>query len=157
MTGHDAPLESALDDDILVYLSDELTPEPMDAAMAARVKRQLLRRVAEDQRDCHVTIAKTEGQWQPFGPGLTYKLLYEADGVMSYLLRLAPGARLAPHRHPIDEECVVLEGTLQIGEVSLGSGGFHLALKDTLHGDITSVDGALIYLHGATPHPRHLV
>ena len=38
---------------------------------------------------------------------------------------------------------------LQIGELRLNAGGLHLGRKDVLHGRITTVDGALIFLRGA--------
>ena len=70
---------------------------------------------------------------------------------MSYLLRLAPGAALPAHRHPVDEECVVLEGEVQIGTLRVGAGGFHLGRKDVLHDRLCSAGGALIFLRGAIP------
>lgn len=149
----DAPLDA----DIVDWLNQGVTPEPIDAQLASRIKRRLLKRIADDQMARHLTVRRDDGAWRPFGPGLSIKVLHEADGVMSYLLRLAPGASLAPHRHPIDEECVVLEGELRIGELQVGAGGFHLGRKDVLHGRITTVDGALIFLRGALPEPALLV
>lgn len=149
--------DTVLDDDIVDALNQGVAPEPIDAARASRIKRRLLARVADEQMRRHLTVRRDDGQWKPFGPGLTIKVLHELDGVMSYLLRLAPGASLAPHRHPIDEECVVLEGELQIGELRVAAGGFHLGRKDVLHGRITTVDGALIFLRGAAPEPALLV
>jgi quercetin dioxygenase-like cupin family protein len=140
-----------LDDDIVELLNGAVSPTPVDQAALARVKRRVLARIAEAQRGEHVTVRAEDGQWQPFGPGLTLKVLHEAGGVMSYLLRLAPGAVLPPHRHPMDEECVVLEGALRIGELEVAAGGFHLGRQDVLHMPIVSEHGALIYLRGAPP------
>jgi len=79
------------------------------------------------------------------------KVLHEAAGVMSYLLRLAPGASLPAHRHPVDEECVVLEGEVQIGSLRVAAGGFHLGRRDVLHERLESAGGALNFLRGAVP------
>ncbi len=141
----------ALDDDIVDLLNGAVSPTPVDQAALARVKRRVLARIAEAQRTDHLTVRAEDGQWQPFGPGLALKVLHEADGVMSYLLRLAPGAALPPHRHPMDEECVVLEGALRIGELEVAAGGFHLGRQDVLHMPIVSEHGALIFLRGAPP------
>jgi ChrR Cupin-like domain len=89
--------------------------------------------------------------WQDFGPGLRIKVLHHDGGVVSYLLRLAPAAALPVHRHPIDEECVVIEGEVQIAALRLGAGGFHLGRKDMLRDQLQSRDGALIFLRGAKP------
>ena len=130
------------------------TPQP-DVATASQtraIKRRLLNRVA-DADDSHVTIAADEGDWQPFSEGVQLKLLREHEGVLSYLLHLEPGASLPAHRHPMDEECLVLEGTLQVGtRIQVGAGGYHLAQQGALHATISSAHGATIFLRGAIPH-----
>ena len=153
----DADDGPVLDDTTLALLSEAVPPEPMEPARADRIKRRLMLRIAEEQRGRHLTVRADDGQWQPFGPGLTIKVLHEADGVMSYLLRLAPGATLPPHRHPMDEECVVLDGTLRIGELEVAAGGFHLGRQDVLHMPIVSEGGALIFLRGAVPEQSLMI
>ena len=149
--------ELTLDDDTLAWLSEAVKPEPFNELQALRIKRRLLARIADAQRSHHLTVQADEGRWKPFGPGLNIKVLHSAGGVMSYLLRLDPGATLPAHRHPVDEECMVLEGSLRIGDLHVPAGGFHLGRKDTLHMHIVSVEGALIYLCGATPQASLLV
>src|SRR3712207_3563803 len=112
---HDAADPDRLQADLLEAFADAQAAAPLDAALARRVKRRVMARIAELE-DRHLTVRAAEGTWQPFGPGLQIKVLHEQGGVMSYLLKLAPGAVLPPHRHPHDEECVVLEGVLRIGE-----------------------------------------
>ncbi len=130
-------------------------PDPADpalgAAQARGIRRRLLERVADADRS-HLTIAADSGDWQPFIDGVQIKVLHERDGVLSYLLRLAPGAVLPPHRHPIDEECVVLEGCLKIGtQLEIGPGGYHLAHRGALHASVRSDTGAVVFLRGAVP------
>lgn len=151
------PMPPALDADIADQLHDALVPEPMDAELAARVKRRVLQRIAEEQRPQHLTVHAHEGVWQPFGPGVQLKVLYTAGNVWSYLLKLEPGAQLPTHRHPVDEECVVLEGLVQVGDLRVAAGGFHLGRKDVLHAPITAIDGALLFLRGARPEADLLV
>jgi anti-sigma factor ChrR (cupin superfamily) len=146
-----------LDDDIVEHLHDALVPEPMDAELAARVKRRVLQRIAEEQRPQHLTVHAHEGLWQPFGPGVRLKLLHAAGDVWSYLLALEPGARLPTHRHPVDEECVVLEGLVQVGDLRVAAGGFHLGRKDVLHAPIIAVEPSLLFLRGARPEADLLV
>jgi hypothetical protein len=84
----------------------------------------------------HLTIAADDGDWHPFVEGVSIKVLREHQGTLSYLLRLAPGACLPPHRHPVDEECIVLEGRLRVGtRVDIGPGAYHLAHGGALHRD----------------------
>lgn len=119
------------------------------------IKRRLLERIA-DAEQTHLSIGADEGDWQPFIAGVKLKVLHERDGVLSYLLRLEPGASLPPHRHPLDEECVVLDGTLRIGtHTEIGPGGYHVAHRGALHATINSPGGATIFLRGAVPQAEH--
>ena len=135
------------------HAADALAP-----AATARLKRRLLTRIAEAATPTHLTAQAADDTWQPFVRGVDIKVLNEAEGIMSYLLRLAPGASFPSHRHPIDEECVVLEGTIQIGsELTVAAGGFHMAHRDSIHAPVSTVAGATIFLRGASPHPADLV
>jgi quercetin dioxygenase-like cupin family protein len=109
-----------------------------------------------DADDSHLTIDADQGDWQAFTAGVRIKVLHEHDGVLSYLLNLGPGASLPPHRHPADEECLVLEGTLQVGSrIEIGPGGYHLAHRGALHATISTRGGATIFLRGAVPQAQH--
>lgn len=129
-------------------------PQP-PRALRARV----IERVA-DAEDSHVTLA-ADGEpgsapWQQFLPGIQIKVLRESQGTLSYLLKLAPGAALPPHRHPEDEECLVLEGRLRVGShIEVGPGGYHLAHAGKLHARIHTDTGATIFLRGAVPEADH--
>jgi quercetin dioxygenase-like cupin family protein len=146
-----------IDADLLDTLAANQAEEPIQPDVAARIKHRVMERIARAEIG-HTTLHPTDNTWQRFKHGVDIKVLHEAGGVMSYLLRLAPGAVLPAHRHPMDEECVVLEGAVQIGDdLLLHAGGFHLAHKDSLHAVITSSQGATIFLRGAAPHVADLV
>lgn len=146
----------ALAPELLEALAAAQVCEPVPAPVAARVKHRLMDRIARAETG-HTTLHRGADGWQRFQHGVDIKVLNEADGIMSYLLRLAPGAVVAAHHHPIDEECVVVEGTLLIGgELEVSAGSFHLAHKNTLHSPISSVSGAIMFIRGATPHPADL-
>lgn len=116
-----------------------------------------MERVA-DADTSHLTIGSDEGEWQPFLDGVAIKVLREHEGVLSYLLRLAPGAALPPHRHPRDEECLVLDGRLRVGSRDeIGPGGYHLAHGGALHATITTATGATIFLRGAVPEASQVL
>jgi quercetin dioxygenase-like cupin family protein len=126
-------------------------------SQAKSIKRRLLERVA-DADQTHLTIPADAGDWQPFAPGVELKLLHRSEQAQSYLLRLAPGASLPPHRHPADEECVVLTGCLQVGShTEVGPGGYHRAQQGALHPTVGSRDGATIFLRGGVPESGHVL
>ena len=151
------PDHAVLDPGIVDRLAANTVNEPVAPAVAARIKHRLMERIAQSESG-HLTVHAAADTWQRFNRGVEIKVLHEDAGIMSYLLRLAPGAAIDAHRHGIDEECVVLEGTVQIGEsLVVHAGGFHLAHKDTLHARITTVDGATIFLRGEVPTPASLL
>lgn len=125
---------------------------PAEATGRARsIRRRLMARLA-DADHSHLTIAGDDGEWQPFLAGIQIKVLREQADVLSYLLRLEPGACLPPHRHPQDEECVVIEGSLRVGtRAEFGPGSYHLAHAGALHATISTETGATIFLRGAVP------
>ena len=126
-------------------------PSPPTPQRQRALRRRLLERVA-DTDESHLTVVADDAGWQPWLPGVRIKVLHEDAGVMSYLLQLAPGARLPAHRHPVDEECVVLQGRLQVGtHTEVGEGAYHLARRGALHAPIISHDGATVFLRGAAP------
>lgn len=125
-----------------------------DAALIARVRRTVLHRIALASTQQHLTVRAGPDGWQALLDGVECKVLHEAGDVLSYLLRLAPGAVIPGHRHPIDEECIVLEGELRIGEqLVLHAGDYHVGRADVLHAPISTPTGALIFLRGAAPEP----
>ncbi|MCR5884640.1 cupin domain-containing protein [Rhizobacter sp. J219] len=128
---------------------------PVAPAQARQIKARLLERVA-DADDTHLTVDAHQGTWQPFAPGIALKVLREHEGVLSYLLKLDAGATLPAHRHPLDEECVVLEGRLRVGSrTEIGPGGYHVAHQGALHATIGTTTGATIFLRGAIPELGH--
>lgn len=135
-------------------------PEAPTDAMLARVRQRLLQCIAQDSTALHLTVSADDAQWRPFLPGIERKVLHrhasgpgnQHSGIMSYLLRLAPGAVLPAHYHPVDEECVVLSGVLKIGAtLQVPAGGFHMGRQNVAHAAITTELGAVIYLRGAAP------
>jgi anti-sigma factor ChrR (cupin superfamily) len=90
------------------------------------------------------------GDWREIHPGVTMKQLSidTTDGRQSFLLRFMPGASLPAHEHAADEECLVMEGAIAIGDLQLNAGDYHLAGKDLPHPAIASASGALLFIRG---------
>ncbi len=101
------------------------------------------------------TIRAGEGEWQALFEGVEKKILLReaGTGFESYLLRMAPGARLPTHGHKMTEECLVLEGELTIGGLHLSAGDFHSVTPDEIHPEVFSRGGALLYLRGEIHAP----
>lgn len=96
----------------------------------------------------HLTIRGSEGIWVPLMPGVSMKLLREDASTRSYLLRMAPGTALPAHNHIHEEECVVLEGDVLLGDVHANAGDYHLARCGLPHGVVRTSGGCLLFLRG---------
>ena len=151
----DQPL--VLDADLLAEFEAAHGADSVPQDVAARIKLRLFQRIAAADKHL-VAIPADADTWKPFLPGVSIKVLHRHADMMSYLLRMAPGSVIPAHRHPHEEECVVLEGSIHIGDVRLTAGGFLLVHEGVLHGDlIAEAEGATLYLRGARPRAEHVV
>jgi len=94
--------------------------------------------------------APTPMPWQTLAPGLSLRLLaWPRDGgVAPFLLRLAAGTAIPPHRHRHDEWCMLLDGEMHSEDLLLLPGDFQLARAGGLHREVASERGALLYIRG---------
>lgn len=151
MSTNQPPGDEMLAPDAEQALYEALKPAPMPAERAAMLKSRLLSRAKASQTPQLGTIHAADGDWKPFLPKVAIKVLRREAGVQTYLLRLEPGGVLLPHEHPQDEECIVLDGEVRIGDIVARQGDYHLAPKGVDHGTIVSDQGALLFLRGAIP------
>ena len=132
--------------DITNALSSELTPIEMQPERRQALRERVMHTVRESAMH---TIPSTGGEWKELTPLVQMKLLSAFDGAHSFLLRMAPGAVVPAHRHPADEECIVLEGEAWLGDIKVCAGDYHIARQGTKHGAVTSQTGALLFIRGS--------
>lgn len=145
------PTPQALEADIRQSLEQALgAGRPGDAELLARVKGRVVEAIERKSALLHRTVRAQAGVWEPVAPGVERKLLWETADATSCMVRLAPGTSFPPHGHPLDEECMVLEGSLRIGpDLLLLPGDFHVGLRGIAHATISTDDGVLCYLRTA--------
>lgn len=104
----------------------------------------------DTERPASVTVHASDGEWQQLAEGIEKKVLYfdKIARSESYLLRVAAGAQLPSHKHRSTEECIVLEGSFDIGDIHLEAGDFHVMEADTRHPVIYSEHGGTAYIRG---------
>jgi anti-sigma factor ChrR (cupin superfamily) len=85
-------------------------------------------------------------EWTPGNtPGVEIKVL-SVDQTRSYfttLVRMAPGATLASHRHADTEESYILEGELLISGMRMRTGDYCRAEAGSLHTGVTTTTGCV--------------
>ena len=86
--------------------------------------------------------------WTPLRPGVDEHRLYggESDGGPTVsLLRYAPGARVAAHRHTGTEQIHVLAGSQRDARGTYGAGTVAINLAGSTH-DVVSDDGCTVFI-----------
>lgn len=139
---------------VLDALAEGVAEARPDPDRAEALKSRLLRRVRQappaGAAAQLITVRADEG-WQELLPKIHAKRVYTDGWAESYLVRLEPGCCAPPHAHPADEECVVIEGELTIGDIRLRAGDFHVAHRGSCHGETRTDTGALVMLRYAAP------
>lgn len=147
---------NALDHDILQLLLENQEPAELPNNLKSRMRADILHRVAQEEAATlpgFKTIRANEGEWVQPLPGASIKILHQDidSNLLTYLAKLEPGFEMHGHPHPYDEECIMLEGDLWLGDLHLYAGDYHFAPKGLHHGRLRTENGALVLLKGALP------
>jgi anti-sigma factor ChrR (cupin superfamily) len=122
-----------------------------DEALLERVRARVMETIRAEAGAPHLTVRADEDAWTRVTAGVERKVLYQSGAAVTLLLRLAPGVSFPGHAHAMDEECIVLEGSLRIGsDLLLRAGDYHLGRQGSDHPDAFTDTGALVMLRGAT-------
>lgn len=131
----------------------DVAPEPPPADVAARIKRRVLKRVADgphpDARGT-IDIRRADG-WRPLAEKAEMKVLHDDGITMTWLVRLEAGAVLQAHDHAGTEECLVLEGDFWLNDVRYGPGDYQIAFAGSRHESARSDDGCLVFVRSPSP------
>jgi hypothetical protein len=95
--------------------------------------------------------ATQTAQWELLSEGVAIKGLRCVGDVVSTLARVAPGGTVLDHGHRLDEDCMMLQGDLFLGDILLRENDYQLAPAGGTHQNSMSDTGALFYFHGAMP------
>ena len=97
------------------------------------------------------TIRDGTGEWITVLPGVEKQTLFvdHNTNTESFYLRLAPGSNVPAHEHETAEECLMLSGSMEIGDLRLESGDYHVAAAGTQHEPIVSREGAVVFVRAS--------
>ena len=153
MTNQDKTMTDIIPDELTNALAEALNPIAPQATSASGLKSRVMARIRGKQSFDLLTIKANEGEWICLLPGVEKKVLSEdSEGqIQSFLLRMAPGSTLPAHEHFENEECLMLEGEVMVGDIHLSAGDYHFARKGSLHGTVTTDSGAMAFLRAYEP------
>ena len=151
MTRRHPPASPGLDPALASELDGRLCgPAGPDAELLSRVQARVMSTIRAEAAATLHTVRAADDTWEEIAPGVTRKTLWVSGGARSCMVKMAPGSVVGSHAHTMDEECVVLEGTLHIGrDIVLHAGDFHVGRSGSGHEAASTETGALVYLRGA--------
>jgi len=99
-----------------------------------------------------VTIAGTSRErdavWEDYAPGIRRRVLWQADGAVAYIAKAISGAAVPSHGHHRDEESLMLDGDLFLGDVLIREGDFQLAPAGLVHDTVQAGSDCMVYIRG---------
>lgn len=146
------PCDPIIDSALAQCLLTELIPVEPHASVRGRILQNVRKAIRETQPSQFLTCRNEDGQWKKVGEGVFQKHLIANDRLAASLYRMMPGSSFPGHLHPTDEECMCIEGEVDIGGFFLKAGEFHFAPQGQPHGPTYSETGCLLYIRcGASP------
>jgi quercetin dioxygenase-like cupin family protein len=90
-----------------------------------------------------------ERRWFRCAAGVEVLRLAGDARVVSMLVRFDAGASVPDHGHELDEDCLVLDGEMFLGDILLRAGDYQLAPAGGSHWGEMSDVGCVFFFHGA--------
>ena len=144
--------DDSLTPELLLALAEAAANEAPAIALSPTRKEALWSRIVQEVTPSPPpgtrTVRGEEGEWITCMPGVSVKILHidKEKNTQTALWRMQPGAILPAHPHTIDEECLVLEGSIRSNSFTVKQGDFHVGLAGQRHSDIVSDGGALLLI-----------
>lgn len=143
--------KDALGSNIERLLISNLEPSSLSGGVLACMRARLMRRVRQTSNlpSEFITVRNVDGEWTEIMTGVFQKKLVDNGKLHASLYRLLPGSSFPAHDHPSDEECICLQGEVNLGGTVIKAGEFHLAPRGLPHGKVTTKEGCLLYVRCA--------
>jgi quercetin dioxygenase-like cupin family protein len=144
------------DEKLVGAIGEALRPAELSEQQRASMRARIIERTHDAQPPDTETVRGEKIQWREAWPKVWVKVLKQdaAADMQITLLRFEPGGRVPGHPHRRDEECLVLEGEVRVGDHLVRAGDLHIAHAGARHGDLVSESGALIMIRSELYRPH---
>lgn len=148
---------AVLDDNVAEAIAAAVRPAELSAGRRTSMRSKIAARIDSLQPENTQTVRGETVEWTSAWPNVWVKLLRQdaPSNSQMVLFRIKPGGVVPAHVHTKEEECLVLEGEIHIGEHRVGQGDLHIAQPGAEHGDITTRTGATVLVRSEIP-PKYL-
>jgi anti-sigma factor ChrR (cupin superfamily) len=147
------PAPKVLDDPLVAQIAAGLVQSELPASTADAMHERILGRIQQEPPEGTFTIRAGDMRWINVGPGVEVKVLRKdvERNDQTVLIRMQPGSVVVGHRHTQEEECLILEGEVFIGNYRLSAGDMHVAHPGVVHAPIRAPHGALLMIRSEMP------
>lgn len=148
--------DPVIDDALSAEIASGIAPVRQDAEGATTLRDRVMARAFAEAPPLTRTVRADEGDWIRVSDLVDIKVLRRdvPSNTQTLLFRMKPGGVIVAHPHNQEEECMVLEGEIAIGDYRLRKGDMHIAAPGARHGEIRTVSGALLMIRSEIP-PAH--
>jgi len=145
-----------IDAALAAAMAQAIAPAELSQADRESMHDRILARIQSASPPLTETIRAAEMHWVSAGPGVEVMVLRSnvERNDQTVLIRMQPGSVVVGHRHTQEEECLILEGEVFIGDLRLERGDRHVARPGAIHAPITAPQGALLLIRSERP-PQH--
>jgi anti-sigma factor ChrR (cupin superfamily) len=137
-------------------MAGAIAPAELSQSDRESLHDRIMARISAEPPPRTYTVRANEGAWIPVGPGVELKVLRmdRKANSQTVLFRMQPGSQIVPHPHNQEEECLVMEGEILVGDHRVGTGDMHIAMPGAKHPPIVAPRGALLCIRSEIP-PQH--
>jgi quercetin dioxygenase-like cupin family protein len=145
--------DAPLDPETQRELAQAIAPVELSIEERDRMRARILKRVQAPPPPGMLTLRASDGTWEEFAKGVHIKVLRDerSAGMLTYLVRMAPGAVAPRHSHTQEEHCLVLEGEVVMGDHVIRTGDWHVALPGSTHESFATKTGCLVLIRSENP------
>jgi anti-sigma factor ChrR (cupin superfamily) len=160
---NESPKEDALHPTWVGLFAQHLLAEGNDKLSlqaATAIKQKVMQRIGSINalEDGTIKNLKRDSEWKMLTKSLHVKLLHDDGKTISWLLKLMPGGCLPQHDHADGvEECMVIEGEVNINGEPFKSGDYQLAYPGSVHHEVASENGAILFLKSPASRKKDLM
>jgi quercetin dioxygenase-like cupin family protein len=142
-----------LPDETLESLACAVAPEELTHAQRVGLRERILARTHASKPQSGTTVRGESVAWRALWPKVWVRHLRhdEATGMHMFVFRLEAGGAIPGHAHSMEEECLVLEGSVRVDDADLCAGDLQITPAGASHGDITTTTGALLMVRSEIP------
>lgn len=147
------PAGPVIPDALVAQLAASVRAVELGTAQRNTLRKRVLARIGAVAPPGTFTIRAAESQWRRVSELVEIRVVRRevATGRQTVMFRLQAGAVVVAHGHTQEEECLVMEGEIEIGDHILRKGDLHIARPGARHAPIITRTGALLWVTSEIP------